>query len=389
MKPPATFYDVCTVSLTRGGEELCGDHSKVLRTPDQTIVVMADGMGSGVKAHILARLTTEIFVTMLRESASLPDVMETVTATLPTCKVRGVAYAAFVVLQIRHATREFRLVNCDCPPAFLVKDGQVTAAYSRTKIYHGKSLNVAEGRLAEGDFIGIMSDGVVGAGPGRILNPAWNWDRIRAWLQNRVEGRARSAEDLTRWVMDETQRLYNNDPGDDATFLGVLARPPRRLMVFTGPPADKNRDEDCVRRLVEFDGRKAVCGGTTGNLVADYLGELCPMDLSTGDENVPPISYLSGVDLLTEGILTLAWTLQLLQSCQGEIGKLTYHRNGAALLARELLQADSIFFLAGESVNPHYQNPMLPRSVSIRQNLVTQIAAQLVRFNKTVETEWC
>jgi len=384
-----TFYDVCPASLTRSGEELCGDHVKMLRTPEQTIVVLSDGMGCGVKAHILARLTTEIMVTMLRDAAPLAEVLETITATLPTCKVRGVAYAAFVVLQIKHATREFRLVNSDCPPAFWMKQGRLTPLYSRTERLHGKLLGISEGRLEQGDFIGILSDGVVGAGPGRILNPSWSWERIGAWLQARAEVRASSAADLTQWIMEETRWLYQNQAGDDATFVGVLARPPRRLMVFTGPPGDPKRDEECVRRFVEFDGRKAVCGGTTGNLVADYLGETCPMDLSTADENVPPISYLSGIDLVTEGILTLARTLQLLETCQGDLNKLPYARNGAVLLARELLQADSIFFLAGESVNPYYQNPLLPRSVSIRQNLVNQLAALLIVYNKRVATECC
>ena len=70
------FYDVYTASLNRQGEELCGDQVKILRTADRTLVVLSDGLGSGVKASILATLTTEIIMTMLRESVPLKEIIE-------------------------------------------------------------------------------------------------------------------------------------------------------------------------------------------------------------------------------------------------------------------------------------------------------------------------
>jgi len=312
-----------------------------------------------------------------------------VTGTLPTCKVRGTAYATFMVAQIQHASGQFRLVNLHSPPAFLLKQGRLSPLVVRTETLHGKPLVIAEGTLACGDFLGMMSDGVPGAGPGISLNPAWGWNHIGAWLEKAAAMRSYSADGLVRSVMRETQRLYGGVVGDDATFVGILSRPPRRLMVFTGPPADKTRDAACVTRLLEFEGKKVVCGGTTGNLVADHLGEVVTTDATTAREDVPPTGHLPEVDLVTEGILTLAKTLQLLQECEGDAQRLPFDRNGAVLLARELLQADAIFFLAGESVNPYYQNPMLPRSVSIRHNLVSQLAEVLVRYNKAVETQWC
>ncbi len=389
MSESAPFYEVSFLSLNRHGEELCGDQVKLLRTPGQTLAVLSDGLGSGVKANILARLTAEIIVTMLREAAPLSEVLETVTGTLPTCKVRGTAYATFMVAQIQHASGQFRLVNLHSPPAFLLKQGRLSPLVVRTETLHGKPLVIAEGTLACGDFLGMMSDGVPGAGPGISLNPAWGWNHIGAWLEKAAAMRSYSADGLVRSVMRETQRLYGGVVGDDATFVGILSRPPRRLMVFTGPPADKTRDAACVTRLLEFEGKKVVCGGTTGNLVADHLGEVVTTDATTAREDVPPTGHLPEVDLVTEGILTLAKTLQLLQECEGDAQRLPFDRNGAVLLARELLQADAIFFLAGESVNPYYQNPMLPRSVSIRHNLVSQLAEVLVRYNKAVETRWC
>jgi len=188
--------------------------------------------------------------------------------------------------------------------------------------------------------------------------------------------------------MKKAEVLYGGQPGDDATFVGILARKPHRLLVFTGPPTDRAQDEPTVSRLIHFDGRKVVCGGTTANIVAEHLGEIVDTDLGTLREEVPPIGWINGVDLVTEGILTMAKTLQLLKTCGGDPRRLPVDRNGAALLTRELLRADSIRFLAGEQMNPFYQNPLLPKNISIRHSLVEQVAATLRGFHREVEIEW-
>ena len=144
-----------------------------------------------------------------------------------------------------------------------------------------------------------------------------------------------------------------------------------------------------MERVLHFEGRKVVCGGTTGNIVANHLGETVDLDLTTLREDVPPIGSLPHIDLMTEGILTLARTLRLLKESHGDASRVMLDRNGASLFARELLRADSIQFLAGEQVNPYYQNPLLPRNISIRHNLIEQIAEVLTGFQKTVEIEWC
>jgi hypothetical protein len=383
------YFDIYSASLNHQGEELCGDQVKVVRTPDKTLVVLSDGLGSGVKANILARLTAEILVTMLRENVPLKDVLETVVGTLPTCKVRQIAYAAFVVVQIEQATGRFQLINFDCPPPFLLRAGKLVRIESHVETILGRELHLGTGTLERGDFLGIISDGVLYAGMGVTMNFGWGWEQIGDYLEQIASSRPASASAVVRRMLEKTNSLYSGQPGDDATLAGVLAREPNRLMVFTGPPTDKNLDEQCVERLLHFEGRKVVCGGTTGNIVANHLGETVDLDLTTLREDVPPIGSLPHIDLMTEGILTLARTLRLLKESHGDASKVILDRNGATLFARELLRADSIFFLAGEQVNPYYQNPLLPRNISIRHNLIEQIAEVLTGFQKTVNIEWC
>jgi hypothetical protein len=388
MSETPIFYEVFPLSLKRQGEEVCGDQVKVFRTPEKTIMVLSDGLGNGIKAAILARLTTEIIVTMLRAGAPLEEVIETVIGTLPTCKERGLAYATFAILQIQHANGHFNLVNFDSPPAILLKHRQPFHLETRNETICGKSLSLSDGVLENDDFLGLMSDGVLYADMGVTMNPSWGWAEIAACLAKTAQTSISSAERLVQTVMNETRKRYGEAMGDDATFVGVLARNPRRLVIFTGPPADKNRDTACVERLLKFEGRRVICGGTTGNIVADYLGETIHTDEGTAREGIPPVGDLPEVDLITEGILTMARTLELLKESGGNTSQLPVDRNGAVLLARKLLQADSILFLAGESVNPYYQNPQLPRSISIRRSLVTQIAETLQHFQKEVAIEW-
>ena len=383
------YYDTHTASLNHHGEELCGDQVKILRTPDKMLVVLSDGLGSGVKANILARLTAEILVTMLRERVPLQDVLETVIATLPTCKVRKIAYAAFVVVEVELATGRFRVINFDCPAPFFLRAGKILPLQPSEEIICGRKLCFSGGTLQLGDFLAIGSDGVLYAGMGLTMNFGWGREQIGGFLEQVARSRPASAEAVVRRLMQKTGSLYGGQPGDDATLAGILVRKPNRLMVFTGPPVDKARDEDCVNRLLSFDGRKVVCGGTTGNIVGEHLGEIVNLDLSTVREDVPPIGSLLDVDLMTEGVLTLAKTLRLLKDSAGDRNRVPVDRNGASLLARELLRADEIFFLAGEQVNPYYQNPLLPRNISIRHNLIEQLLETLAACHKHVNIEWC
>lgn len=383
------YYDTHSASLNHHGEELCGDQVKIFRTPEKMIVVLADGLGSGVKANILARLTTEILVTMIRERVPLPAVLETVFATLPTCKVRLIAYAAFIVVEVELATSRFRIINFDCPPPFLLHAGKIVPLAQREEMIGGRKLHHAEGVLEIGDFLGVISDGVMYAGMGLTMNFGWGREQIGAYLEQIAKGRPAAAAVIVRKLMEKTSSLYRGEPGDDATLVGILARKPNRLMVFTGPPVDQQRDEECVNRLLGFAGRKVVCGGTTGNIVAEHLGEIVHLDLGTLRETVPPIGTLPDIDLMTEGVLTLAQTIRLLKDSGGDRNRVPVDRNGASLLARELLLADEIFFLVGEQVNPYYHNPLLPRNVSIRHNLVEQLLETLAACHKTVTLEWC
>ena len=383
------FIDIHSASLNKRGEELCGDKVKYLKTGPKTTVVLSDGLGSGVKANILATLTTEILITMLNADVPLEEVLKTVIATLPICQVRKIAYSTFTILWVDSRTNQFKVINFDNPPPVFCHQGRVNPLAMQVQEILGRKIQSAEGWLERGDFLGAISDGVLYAGMGMTMNFGWGWDNIAQYVEGVLVGKSHTARTIVKEVIDHTFELYQGAVGDDATFVGLYIRQRHPLMIFTGPPLAEAQDEQYVNQLLDFEGRKVVCGGTTGNIVASYLGEIVEMDLSTMRPDLPPIGMLSCVDLVTEGILTLSKATEYIRHCHCDLGRLRFDNNGAYLLAREILQADAIHFLVGQSINEFYQNPLLPKNISIRRSLIEELVALLRHFQKEVTVDYC
>jgi hypothetical protein len=383
------FLDICDLSLNKKGEELCGDKVKFRRAGSKTTIVLSDGLGSGVKANILATLTAEILITMLNADVPLEEVIKTVIGTLPICQVRKIAYATFTVIQIDHETNKFKVINFDNPPILYFKQGKFVQLESKKEQILDKKITFCEGNLERGDFLGAVSDGVLYAGLGETLNFGWGWESISKYIEDLFIRQVNTARNIVHHVISETHSLYRGKMGDDATFVGLYLRRRNPLMVFTGPPLEKTKDRTYVDRLLKFDGRKIICGGTTGNIVAKYLGETIEMDIATMRKDLPPIGKLKEIDLVTEGILTISKAIELLRDSNCDPSRLPVDSNGAVMLAREILNADSILFLVGQKINDFYQNPLLPKNISIRRSLVEELVKILQAKQKEVSVEYC
>lgn len=383
------FFDICHLSLNKKGEELCGDQVKFTKSETKSTIVLSDGLGSGVKASILATLTTEILITMLNADVPLEEVIKTVIGTLPICQVRKIAYATFTIISINHLTNEFKVINFDNPPILYFKKGRIVKLETQIDQILGKKIQSSEGTLERGDFLGAISDGILYAGLGDTMNFGWGWDNIAKYMERIFISQATNSRTIIEQVMSETRSLYRENIGDDATFVGVYVRKPNPVMIFTGPPLDISQDELYADRLLRFPGRKVICGGTTGNLVANYMGETIEMDIATMRKDLPPIGKLKEVDLVTEGILTISKATEILRKCKGDIARLASDNNGAVLLAREIIEGDSIYFLVGQQINEFYQNPLLPKNISIRRNLIEDLVQLLRSQQKEVVIEYC
>jgi hypothetical protein len=381
-------------SLNKEGEELCGDCVKVTATPVSFNVVLSDGLGSGVKANILATLTAQIAGSMFQQEASINEVMETLVETLPECKERKLAYATFAMLRVWHG-REAYLVEYDSPPLILVRDGQVQELPAIEKVVNERKIREARFELRNGDYMVLVSDGYEHAGIGGLYRLGWGWDNIatsvRRWTRTGCD-----AHELTRALTKTCQKLYDGKPGDDATAVSMRVRSATAVTILTGPPADEALDESVVRRLANAEGQKVICGGTTAQMAARVLHkelkvEQTPAGLrkrvsASHKQDAPPMGEIEGIDLVTEGILTLGQTIGILERT-ATLHDLAPGDGAATRLARILLQSDEIHLLVGTAINPSQIADMV-RGESLRHVYIRQLLRELEHHTKMVTVEY-
>jgi hypothetical protein len=386
------FVEAAWDSLRKHGEELSGDSVKITTTANSFLVVLSDGLGSGVKANILSTLTTQIAATMFQGGAAVEEVIDTLIETLPECKVRKLAYATFAMLKVTQG-REAYLVEYDSPPLVLVRDGQIVELPRSGREVQGRKVFEARFALREKDYMVMLSDGYIHAGVGGLYRLGWGWQNIatsvRRWVQTGGD-----AYELVRALSRTCLKLYNDKPGDDATAVGMRVRPAVSVTILTGPPGDKALDERVVSRLLKAEGIKIICGGTTAQIAARVLGqelkvEWVPPSKRQGElihkKGTPPTARLEGVDLVTEGILTLGQAVELLEKAE-TIHDLPPDSDAATRLARMLLAADDIHLLVGTALNPN-QVADLVRGESMRMVYVKELVRELKRRNKEVILE--
>ncbi|MGE5585704.1 MAG: SpoIIE family protein phosphatase [Bacillota bacterium] len=371
--------------LNKHGEELCGDSVEVGEGPGSTIVVLSDGLGSGVKANILSSLTVRMIATMLKGGLALEDVIDTLARTLPVCEKRHLAYSTFSVLQVFHDGSAY-LAEYDSPPAFIGRGRDLRPVPRSECVVGGRVVKESFFSVQDGDWVVMVSDGILHAGIGGVWNTGWGWDRVANYVRS-VASWAETAHEFAEEIARVTHKLYGQKPGDDATAVAVRVRCPRTLTMLVGPPVDRSDDPVVVGMLVEAPGKKVVCGGTTGNMVARILGKPITVDLRSQDRRVPPTAKIEGIDLVTEGMLTLSYTLEKLKA-GAKLRDVAWKGDGASRLAAVLLDADSVRIIVGRAINPAHQSPDVPVTLALKHKIVDELAQVLRGMGKTVRVEY-
>lgn len=383
--------DIGYKSVNHYGEELCGDHVEVVEESDgSTVIVLADGLGSGVKAGILSTLTSKIISTMMAAGLSIEECVSTIAATLPVCSVRGVAYSTFTILHFVE-NDVVKIIQYDNPLVIVLRDG-APYDYPKTELHvGGKTVYSSTLKLREGDIFIAMSDGCPHAGLGGKYNFGWTREEIVAYMVA-VSYCGYTAKNMSTMLVDECNKLYGGKPGDDATACVVKIRRRVPMNLLFGPPRDR---DDCERMMSLFfskEGKHIVCGGTTSSIAAKYLGKPLRASLHFESADVPPTAEIEGVDLVTEGVITVNKALEYAKDYLGE-NKLyeywSFHRDGASLLCRLLFEeATDINFYVGRAINPAHQNPELPITFSIKMNLVEELSACLKKMGKRIKVSY-
>ena len=383
--------DIGYRSINHAGEQLCGDHVDVVEQGENSmVIVLADGLGSGVKASILSTLTSKIISTMMAEGLGLEDCVSTIAATLPVCSVRGVAYSTFSILHlIDNETAE--IIQYDNPMAILIRD-EVNYDYPKTEMtIGGKKIYKSVIKLQEGDIFILMSDGCPHAGIGTAYNFGWKREDIITYMEAQAPA-GYTAKTLSTILVDECDRLYDHKPGDDTTACVVRIRKRVPMNLLFGPPSNRDDNDRMMSLFFSKEGQHIVCGGTTSTIAAKYLHKPLKTTLKFEASDVPPIAEIEGVDLVTEGVITVNKVLEYAQDYLQDnesYEQWAFKNDGASQISRLLFEeATDINFYVGRAINPAHQNPDLPITFSIKMNLVKDLSECLKKMGKRIKVSY-
>ena len=383
--------DIGYRSINHAGEQLCGDHVDVVEQGENSmVIVLADGLGSGVKASILSTLTSKIISTMMAEGLGLEDCVSTIAATLPVCSVRGVAYSTFSILHlIDNETAE--IIQYDNPMAILIRD-EANYDYPKTEMtIGGKKIYKSVIKLQEGDIFILMSDGCPHAGIGTAYNFGWKREDIITYMEAQAPA-GYTAKTLSTILVDECDQLYDHKPGDDTTACVVRIRKRVPMNLLFGPPSNRDDNDRMMSLFFSKEGKHIVCGGTTSTIAAKYLHKPLKTTLKFEASDVPPIAEIEGVDLVTEGVITVNKVLEYAQDYLQDnesYEQWAFKNDGASQISRLLFEeATDINFYVGRAINPAHQNPDLPITFSIKMNLVKDLSECLKKMGKRIKVSY-
>lgn len=379
------------VSLNKKKEKICGDYYTIITDPDSdsTVMVLSDGLGSGVKANILATLTAEMLSIMIARKVNIRTAVKAVADTLPVCSVRNLAYATFTVMVAEE--NEICLLQYDNPDVILLRNGK-NVEYCRDILMFGeKEIHQSYFQFREGDMLIFMSDGVTNAGMGKTTYAGWGREEVVGFCEQHYRD-GMSAQEMSSAIADAGLALNLDETDDDLTVLTVAAMKKNIVNIMVGPPADREDDRSYFETFFQKEGMHVVCGGTTAKLVADYLQTEVAGLPDSGTEEVPAMSEIKGIDLVTEGLLTLEKLVDYCDDFQEDrtyFNQIIKKKDGAAELFRVLFaEATEINFFFGNALNDNYTSLHIDREK--KKKMALELIDHLKAEGKKVKIcFWC
>lgn len=378
------FIDSSYSTMNKFGEELCGDRVQIIRDKHSTTLVLADGLGSGVKANILSTLTSKILSTMMAEGAPIEECVSTVLETLPASSEGGRNYCTFTMLNIKNDGSGV-LYEYDNPQAVYIHGTQCGQLAREKEEICGKIVYRTDLKLGCEDAIAVMSDGAIFAGPGNTMNYDWQMPQVIEYLNTVVEP-GMDAASIASLLSEACYALYGEKPGDDTTIAAIKLRKPKTVSVMIGPPVDRENDEKYITRFLKEGDAHIICGGTTAQIVADYLNKDVEMMEEIAGQEVPPISKIQGIDLVTEGAITIQKLKRLAREYLDPYNRETKalkDEDGATLMARLLFkEASRVLLFIGRTTNPAHTGTAADSGKKLEA--VQYICASLRKMGKDV-----
>ncbi len=372
------FIEIAFSQTSKYGQDAPGDvfvsHKTAL--DDRTVCVLADGLGSGIKANVLATLTATMALKFVTADIEMKKASEIIMSTLPICSKRKIGYSTFTIMDLAD-NGEIKIMEYDNPSCMFMRGkSECEIVRSRvplaTKNMGMRDLWFSGMNAAEGDRLIAFTDGVSQSGIGRKNYPlGWTEENAKQYVREIISDTPDiSARNLAKEVVSKAVAIDGSRAKDDISCAVVYFRKPRELMLMTGPPVNPEQDKRMAAMLCDFEGEKIISGGTTANIISRETGRKVEVDLSAFDPEIPPSSKMHGIDLVTEGTITLSRVAELLEK---GVDPDPSSNNSAEKLLAHLIDNDIIRFVVGTKINDAHQDPNLPAELDIRRNLIKRI----------------
>ncbi|MGP1515655.1 MAG: SpoIIE family protein phosphatase [Bacteroidales bacterium] len=392
------FVEVGSFQLNKSGNIACGDTVLLHKFPNQErcIAVLSDGLGSGIKANVLSTMTASMAMNFSIKREPIMRTARTIMDTLPVDRQRNISYSTFTIIDIDE-DGDTEIMEFDNPPLLLARSGRITHLNPQTftinECIRGNNyervLKRSRIQLRKGDRLVVYSDGVVQSGIGNPNMP-FGWEEgVIGFIEDLLKTNENiSARELTHRIVKRAELNDGLKSKDDTSCVCLYVREPRKLLICSGPPFTEDKDKYLADVISSYEGKKVVCGGTTSQIVARELNKEIEvdMDLDKIASGLPPQSHIDGIDLVTEGIITLGALSRLLEENKfNELPK----DDPAWNILKYVMDADIIDILVGTKINVAHQDPSLPIELEIRRNVMKRIKRLIEeKLLKTVKLEF-
>ncbi len=391
------FVEVGSYQNNKYGNMVCGDCVLLKKCvgENRNIAVLSDGLGSGVKANVLSTMTASMAMNFRVRHEPIIRTVKTIMKTLPVDSVRNISYSTFTIVDVDN-NGEAKIVEFDNPPLLLVRNGKIHQFPTSDTIIRKEGLTnglderrikLSDVTLKKEDRLVFYSDGVSQSGIGNMDMPFGWEENIYQFIEDIIEKNPYiSARELSKRIVKQAELNDILKPKDDTSCVVMYVREPRRLLICTGPPFSESKDKYLAEIVSSYMGKKIVCGGTTSQILSRELNREITVDIDDVVAGLPPKSTMEGIDLMTEGIITLGALGEILKA---GMPKDLNGQGPAWDMFRMILDADIIDLVVGTKINVAHQDPTLPVELEIRRNVVKNIAALLEeKFMKDVRLQF-
>ena len=381
MRANGDFIEIDCYQRNKHGHLACGDAflSHKFKAEGRVVSVLSDGLGSGIKASVLSTITSSMLLNFALMNEDIVAAAASVIKTLPEDSVRKIGYATFCICDI-DCFGKVKIAEYETPSFYLYRQGHFVELEKQKIPVEREDLKdtylwTSEFSLQKEDRIIFFSDGVNQSGMGSPSMPFGWGDGVRDFIGNNISKNPEiSAKELSHTIVAESGKNDGYLIKDDTSCCVIYMRKPRNLLILTGPPFEEKNDGYVNRVISHFSGKKVICGGTTAQIISRESGKDIHIDLNNFDKTLPPISHMEGIDLITEGILTLSQVERLLSGSEPDSGK---GKGPAGMIVKMLANSDKITFIVGTRINTAHQDPNLPVELEIRRNVVKKIKEHL------------